>query len=261
VSAPFSGHLYNDTDNSFTLQEDLNKVLCWSESWGLPLNKNKCVVLHIGKKNTGMSYHIDGVRLLAVLEHNDLGVVVSGNLTWANHISKQIRKANSRMYILHQCFTKSNLPLMSKLFKIFVRPVLEFAHPVWFPDRLQDLEVYERVQRRFTRWCFGYRRPSYSDRLSTMNLISLSNRRLRGDLIYTFKVLKLGGDVTFFELRRDDRLRGHGLTLTTAQYRATVRQNFLSVRVVNYWNMLPIQLIESESVNIFKNRLDDHFGW
>jgi hypothetical protein len=78
----------------------------------------------------------------------------------------------------------------------------------------------------------GRRRPSYSDRLRTMNLISLSNRRLRGDLIYTFKVLKLGGDVTFFELRYDDRLRGHGLILTTAQYRATVRQNFLSVRVV-----------------------------
>jgi hypothetical protein len=107
----------------------------------------------------------------------------------------------------------------------------------------------------------GHRRPSYSDRLRTMNLISLSNRRLRGDLIYTFKVLKLGGDVIFFELRRDDRLRGHGLILTTAQYRATVRQNFLSVRVVNHWNMLPIELTESESVNIFKNRLDDHFGW
>jgi hypothetical protein len=107
----------------------------------------------------------------------------------------------------------------------------------------------------------GHRRPSYSDRLRTMNLISLSNRRLRSDLIYTFKVLKLGGDVTFFELRRDDRLRGHGLILTIAQYRATVRQNFLSVRVVNHWNMLPIELTESESVNIFKNRLDDHFGW
>jgi hypothetical protein len=38
--------LYNDTDNSFTLQEGLNKV----KSWGLPLNKNKCVVLHISKK-------------------------------------------------------------------------------------------------------------------------------------------------------------------------------------------------------------------
>jgi hypothetical protein len=42
--------LYNDTDNSFTLQEDLNKVLLWSKSWGLPLNKNKCVVFHIAKK-------------------------------------------------------------------------------------------------------------------------------------------------------------------------------------------------------------------
>jgi hypothetical protein len=94
-----------------------------------------------------------------------------------------------------------------------------------------------------------------------MNLISLSNRRQTGGLIYTFKVLKLGGDVIFFKLRRDDRLRGHALTLTTAQYRMTVRQNFLSVCVVNQWNMLPIELIESESVNIFKNRLDDHFGW
>jgi hypothetical protein len=79
--------------------------------------------------------------------------------------------------------------------------------------------------------------------------------------MYTFKVLKLGGDVTFFELRRDHRLRGRWLTLTTAQYRATVRQNFLSVRIVNHWNMLPLELIESESVNIFKNRLDDYFGW
>jgi hypothetical protein len=41
------------------LQEDLNKVLSWNNSWGLPLNKNKCVVLHIGKKKINVVWLIN----------------------------------------------------------------------------------------------------------------------------------------------------------------------------------------------------------
>ena len=38
------------------------------------------------------------------------------------------------------------------------------------------------------------------------------------------------------------------------------RKNIFSQRVVNKWNELPTEIVESSSVNIFKNRLDNHIG-
>ena len=95
--------------------------------------------MHVGKTNPEASDQIQGESLCAVKEHYDLGILIHQNLLWANHILKQVKKANSRIYILHKTFAKSNVSLMTKLFKIYVRPLLEFGNVVWFPDGLQDV--------------------------------------------------------------------------------------------------------------------------
>jgi len=63
----------------------------------------------------------------------------------------------------------------------------------------------------------------------------------------------------FFELVDGDGygLRGHRLKLKVQRCRLQVRQNFFSVRIVNLWNKLPEVVVESSSVNVFKNRLDE----
>ena len=53
---------------------------------------------------------------------------------------------------------------------------------------------------------------SYADRLKELNLFSLEQRRLRGDLIQTFKILKGIDNVNpgdFFDLKKEKRTRGH----------------------------------------------------
>ncbi len=254
--------LYNDVANSHNLQNDLNKIFNWSENWGVPLNTKKCVVLHIGKNNPEKNYVLNGVSLSKVLEHNDLGVLIDKKLSWTNHILRQVKKANSRMYILHRSFAKTNISIRAQLFKMYIRPILEFASVVWSPSRLQDLVTYENAQRRFTRWCFSRRRPEYSRRIKSMNLISLSERKLRGDLIYTYKILRLGKDgADYFHLRKNERLRGHRLHISKPQCKTNIRRNFLSIRVINDWNKLSTDIIESENTNIFKNRLDKFYMW
>ena len=50
--------------------------------------------------------------------------------------------------------------------------------------------MIERVQRRATKLTEGFSDMSYSERLSHTGLISMEKRRVRGDLLQVFKMLR-----------------------------------------------------------------------
>jgi ribonucleases P/MRP protein subunit RPP40 len=69
----------------------------------------------------------------------------------------------------------------------------------------KDMELMEGVQRRSAKLVPSMRKYSYEERLKFFNLTTLETRRIRGDLIELFKILKGYGDVdaqTFFELSK-----------------------------------------------------------
>ena len=59
------------------IQDDLNSLCEWSKRNGMPFNVDKCVVMHIGKKNLREKYFLNGVELTCVKEEKDLGVFFS----------------------------------------------------------------------------------------------------------------------------------------------------------------------------------------
>ena len=81
-----------------------------------------------------------------------LGVWCQDDLKWNEHIGQITRKANRRLFHLRQCM-KSHLPTEVGLttYTSKIRPILEYASPVWggLPGYLQN-EV-EKVQRRSLR--------------------------------------------------------------------------------------------------------------
>jgi len=88
----------------------------------------------------------------------------------------------------------------------------------------------------------GLKKFTYETRLKRLGIYSLERRRLRGDLIETFKILTGKERIdssNFFELSETTSgLRGHSLKLYKQRCCTTVRQCFFSSRVINSWNSL-----------------------
>ena len=100
---------------------------------------------------------------------------------------------------------------------------------------------------------------SYEERLDRLGLYSLEFRRLRGDLIETYKILKGLERLDagrLFPMLGESRTRGHSLRIRGRPFRMEMRKNFFSQRVVNLWNSLPQKAVEANSLDAFKRELD-----
>ena len=107
---------------------------------------------------------------------------------------------------------------------------------------------------------------SYEERLAELEMVTLEKRRLRGDLIQTYKVLSGKDDVdasTWFNLPEykegqvSTRATSGVMNVLRNEGRTDIRRNFWSVRVCDPWNHLPNEVKLQNSTNGFKNALDE----
>ena len=123
----------------------------------------------------------------------------------------------------------------------------------------KDRLLLERVQHRFTRMVPGLKHMSYDNRLQHLGIWSLEERRNRADLLEVFKLYKGLSTIPFdrfFTLSSVNNTRGHSAKIVKHHCHLDIRRHFFCERVIDRWNSLSQQAINSTSVNIFKNYLN-----
>ena len=140
------------------------------------------------------------------------------------------------------------------LYKSLVRPHLEYCIPVWNPYLINHIKLLERVHRRSTKLVQLIEKWQYDERLQYLGLTQLDTRRVRSDLVETFKIMNGIYDVSresLFELDVGDR-RGHDQKLFKRHFRLNLRKFVFSNRVVNSWNLQSAQCVNSYTINTLK---------
>jgi ribonuclease P/MRP protein subunit RPP40 len=241
------------------VREDLQRIFQWSLDWQMLFNTDKCTVMHMGRNNKEVVYKMGTNEIKVSTQEKDLGVIVDKSGKPYEQCIVAVKKANGILGMIKRNIKFKSKNVIVKLYKSLVRPRLEYCIQEWSPHLRKDIDMMERVQRRATRLIEGFKDVSYEDRLERMGLISPEKRRVRGDLIQVFKLLK--GYIKldyrkFFEISLIGKTRGHSLKLVKKCCNGELRKQFFSQRVINIWNGLSQHVVDADSVNSFKNRLD-----
>ena len=165
---------------------------------------------------------------------------------------------NRRIYLIRRYFLSKDVSCLTKAYVVFVRPLLEYCSPGWYPSYKYLVYSVESVQRRFTKYLPGFSFVSYSELLKRLKFDTHALHRLDIDLTLCFKICN--GYVTldkndFFAFNPLTRTRGHYFKITVPNSRINARQHFFAVRVITAWNYLPTTVVTSPSVCIFNKIL------
>ena len=174
------------------LQEDLQRLADFEESWDMEFHPTKCQTLSItrSRKPLQRSYILHGHTLENVSSAKYLGVTINNTVSWDNHISNTCSKANRALGFLRSKLKISTSNIKEKAYKVFIRPLLEYAASVWDPYSQKNIAKIEAVQRRAARFIFNWFRntSSVNNMLEAMGWPTLEQRRQTCRLLMLYKI-------------------------------------------------------------------------
>ena len=197
----------------FILQEDLTSLGQWEADWQMKFNVAKChsmrVTRHQHHKQILFDYSLHNQTLENVQSANYLGITISDNMDWGQHISEISSKATKKLGFLRRNLAFAPRSTKEVAYKTLVWPKLEYAAPIWSPYSKLQINQVEKVQRTAACWtCRRWRNTSsVGEMLDELEWPSLEAGRDRSSLLLFFFVLFLFFFFCFFpQIRKSHSL-------------------------------------------------------
>ena len=226
----------------------------------MAFNVDKCHQLTISRKNKprNTSYSLHGQTLEKVKSVKYLGVEISEDLSWGKHIQSITAKANRTSAFVHRNLRGCPVTTQTNVYKAMIRPLVEYAAPVWDPYHQNHIQKVERIQRQSARRIFqdfSYT-TSASTLVSKLKLPTLEQRRNTAKATMIYKIMNGLVDITPVQgtLTPANRsTRRHTSKLMVPHCRTDVYLHSFFPSAIRIWNNLPSEAPLAGSPKAFKS--------
>ena len=148
------------------------------------------VTRHQHHKQILFDYSLHNQTLENVQSAKYLGITITDNMDWGQHVSEISSKATKTLGFLRRNLAFAPRSTKEVAYKTLVRPKLEYAAPIWSPHSKFQINQIEKVQRTAARWtCRRWRNTSsVGEMLDELDWPSLEARRDQSSLLLFHKI-------------------------------------------------------------------------
>ena len=241
----------------------------------MEFHPQKCSTLRVSwkKDKTAPAYKLHGQNIENVSTIKYLGVNIQDNMQRESHIDSITKKASKTLGFIRRNLKIGNKKTKETAYKALVRPLLEYAAPVWDPYTANEIEALEKIQRRAARWVTSRHRqtPCVDSILEQLDCpppppphlspLQLRRKKARLEMFYKFHHGLISINSKYLPKPSKSRLssrnnnnQSYDIPTCTTLY----RQMTFFPRTIPEWNKLPQEVVTAKSLDCFKSRLASH---
>ena len=236
------------------VQLEIDNIAKWAKDHDMPLSIEKSSVMHCGKKQPYHEYTLGHFVIKSVDSMMDLGILRTADVSYSNHCQAIAAKARTADAIRHALRSRDR-NLMWAAFQSYVLPITMYCSPLWNSTLKKDINALEKIQRRFTKYIRGLHEQSYADRLKSLYIPTLEDRRFCTNMLYIFKVLHHKIDCSLANLGltlQQSKTRGNNLNFVQRRATSKLCASLFPHRAASSWNKLPLNVLNVKSIHSFK---------
>ena len=255
-STPFSAQCSNQA-----VIEDLEKSFAilfnWLKSNYMKVNTDKSHLLLSG--NIKLTSNIDKNIIESEEKQELLGVIIDSRLTFEEHVNNLCKKASQKLNALTRISSYMDIPKRRIIFKSFITSQFGYCPLVWMCHSRKLNNKINAIHEKALRITYGDRQSSVQQLLEKDNSVSIHHRNLQVLATEMFKISRnlcpeLLNDIFLkrtnpYNLRRNDTFYSRQVH---SVYHGTESLSFLGSKI---WELVPLEIKESETLDIFKNKI------
>ena len=211
------------------------------------------------KGAVNVSIHVQDNTIDSTDQMKVLGVLLDAKLNFKPHVSLICSRASRQINALRRISKFLNVEGRLRVYKSFISADFSYCPLSWIFCGKVNSSKLEKLQERALRFVYNDNISSYDEMLHRSDMLSLSIFRLRFLAIEVYKCVKLENaqylNELFVKRQHVYGLRDTDLLKQTRFDTYKFGYRFFAYYGSKLWNSLPIEMKQSTSLTIFKDKL------
>ena len=174
------------------LNSDLSKIHQWATKWLVTFNPSKSESIIFSRKRNKPNHPnvvMDQQPIQEVNSHKHLGLILSSDCTWHDHLEYIKSKAWTRINVMRKLKFKLDRRSLQIIYFTFIRSILEYADVVWNNCTQYEINDLEKIQNEAARIVTGATKlVSINSLIQETGWETLLNRRKKHKLLLFYKM-------------------------------------------------------------------------